>query len=388
MPTRLTLRVCFVLIVACLTPMRVQAGVQEIEEQINDKKDSLQEIRRTVNQKKEILSNFENKERGILAQLQSMDKKLAFKEEQLESYDLALKKVQKEKEPLESEVEELKMVLSQFQEYLSYKVVQLYKHGSYSYVKALFSAGSYTDLLKRYRYIQIMAANEQETIESYQTVYNDLSAKQQELAEREEKVLSLQNAFKEKNKEILAKREERERLLKRIRVEKAAQQALLHELEQSSLSLQTTIDDLIRQRESLFGDFKKRKGKLSWPVHGNVITRFGKHKHEKFNTYVFSKGIDIEVRHGSKVNAVYNGTVLFADWFKGYGQMVILDHGKGFYSLYAHLSQIMVPVKSTVEQGQPIGNAGESGSLKGSMLYFEIRHHGEPQDPLIWLSRR
>ena len=380
--------VVFFLFLFCLQPKIGQAVEPGIEEEIHKKKTSLIDIKRQINQKKDILHDFENKEKNLLSTLQSMDQKLMFKEEQLESYGLALNNVQKEKAQLESEIEDLKERLERFKKYLAYKIVQLYKHGGYSYVKTLFSAGSYTDLLKRYRFLKVMAQKDSESIVSYQQIYSDLSEKQEDFAVREEKILALQSAFKEKNKEILAKREERTKLLNRIRKEKITQKELLEELEASSLSLQATIDDLIRERETVFGSFVQLKGQLSWPVEGPVMTLFGKQKHDQFNTYIFSKGIDIEADAGVAVSAVYNGTVLFADWFKGFGQMLIIDHGKGFYSLYAHLSEISVPVKSMIHKGQAIGKVGDTGSLKGPLLYFEIRNHGEPQDPLAWLASR
>jgi septal ring factor EnvC (AmiA/AmiB activator) len=369
-------------------PLFAEEPLPEIEEQISTQTSSLQEVRKGIKRKKEILDSFEKKEKGILAQLEAVDRKLTLKEEQLESYDLTLKKVLTRKEQLESEIGDLKAELARFQEYLAYKVIQLHKYGGYSYVKALFSADNYPDLLKRYRYLQIMAQRDRESIESYEEVYNDLNSKRQDLDEREKKVASLQDAFKEKNREILAKREERTRFLKRIRKEKAFQQELLEELEGSALLLQEAVETLIQKKETLFGNFENFKGELLWPVNGEVVTRFGKHKHAKFNTYIFSKGIDIEAEQGADVKAVYGGTVLFADWFKGYGQMVILDHGKGFYSLYAHLSKTLVPIKGVVEKGRAVGKVGETGSLKGPILYFEVRYHGEPQDPLTWLARR
>lgn len=369
-------------------PRPAYPGVRDVDEKIHTQKNALQEVRKNIDRKKKILHAFERKEKGLLSRLDSLDKKLALKEEQLESYEQTMQKAQQEKEQLESEIEDLKEDMTRFQDYLSFKVVQLYKYGGYSYVKALFSAGSYADLLRRYRYLQIMARQDAANIESYRKVYADLTARQEGVSDREEKILALQKAFREKNKEVLAEREDRAQLLQKIRLEKAAQQELLEELEQSSQSLQAVIDDLIRQRESLFGDFEKFKGRLSWPVPGTVVTSFGKQKHEKYDTYIFSKGIDIEAGQGSAVHAVYKGTVLFADWFKGYGQMLILDHGKGFYSLYAHLSEILVPVKSDVREGETVGRVGDTGSLRGPVLYFEIRYHGEPQDPLVWLARR
>ena len=378
------------LLMACFLPGTVQAEPprKDIDKQIRVQKNSLQELKKSIDQKKEILRDFERKEKGLLSQLQDMDQKLALKEEQLESYDLHLKKIQKEKEQIKAEVESLKSDMARFQSYLSFKVVQIYKYGGYSYVKALFSAESYSELLKRYRYLQLMAQKDRETIESYKKVYEELSKKQQELTDREDKIHSLQSAFKGKNQEILAKREERALLLKKLREEKTAQQELLQELEQSAQSLQETIDALIKKKKPFFGEFEKFKGKFSWPVHGEMVTRFGRQKNEKSSTVIFSKGIEIGADQGTDVKAVYSGNVLFADWFKGYGQMVILDHGDGYYSLYAHLSQVMVTVKETVQEGQPIGKVGDTGSLNGPVLYFEIRYHGEPQDPMVWLAHQ
>ena len=365
-----------------------EAGLREIQQELGTTEESLREVQESIQEKKKILRTFEKKERGVLSQIQNMEKKLALKEEQLQSYDAALKRVQVEKGQLEAEIGDLEGELGRLQDYLAYKVLQIYKHGKYSYVKALFSAGSYVDLLKRFRQIRVFAVEDSTNINRYRQVYASLAEKKAVLAGQEEKIITLQNDFKEKNKEVLAKRNERTRLLSAIRKEKGLQKELLEELEASALSLQVTIEDLVEKKESLFGNFREAKGALAWPVKGAVVTEFGKHKHEKFNTYIFSKGINIAAKRGEDVRNVYNGTVLFADWFKGYGKMVILDHGKGFFTVYAHLAEISVPVKGAVESGQLIGKVGDTGSLQGPVLYFEIRHHGEPQDPLGWLAAR
>ncbi len=366
----------------------VAAGLRKMEGRIDSNKETLGKVRRDISHKKKVLRSLAGKERGLLTRIEAIDRKLALKGEQLESYDIALHKVRSEKTQLEVEVADLKGELGQYQDFLAYKVLQLYKYGGYSYVKALFSAGSYAGMLQRYRYIQVLAREDKKSIDHYREVDTALNRKTTMLAEREKKVLSLQNAFKKKNKEIIAKREERTRLLARIRKEKDTQKELLTELESSAQSLQKTIEELTRQKKTLLGGFENLKGKLTWPLEGEVLTRFGKHKHEKFNTYIFSRGIDIAAVPGASVRSIYNGTVLFSDWFKGYGRMVILDHGKGFYSVYAHLSKLLVSVKDVVEGGQPIGRAGATESLKGPALYFEIRYHGEPQDPLLWLAER
>ena len=89
---------------------------------------------------------------------------------------------------------------------------------------------------------------------------------------------------------------------------------------------------------------------------------------------------------GQQIQVVHDGTVLYADWFRGYGKLIIVDHGEEFYSLYAHASDLLVQVGDAVRVGQLIARVGETGSLEGPQLYFEVRYRGEPQDPLAWLS--
>jgi septal ring factor EnvC (AmiA/AmiB activator) len=128
------------------------------------------------------------------------------------------------------------------------------------------------------------------------------------------------------------------------------------------------------------------RNRLPWPLNGPVLTRFGSQKHPQFGTMVFRRGIDISARIGDEVKAVAAGEVVKADWFKGYGKLVIIDHKDGMYTLYGNLSQLDVNNGDRVEAGQTIGLAGDTGSLRGAKLYFEVRRNGEAEDPLQWLA--
>jgi septal ring factor EnvC (AmiA/AmiB activator) len=119
-----------------------------------------------------------------------------------------------------------------------------------------------------------------------------------------------------------------------------------------------------------------------------VASAFGRQEHPKFRTVTYNRGIEISAAMGRPVLAVYDGTVLYADWFRGYGRLVILDHGGGYFTLYAHASELLVKVGDQVTRGQPIARVGDTGSLEGPQLYFEVRHRGKPQDPLAWLERK
>jgi murein DD-endopeptidase MepM/ murein hydrolase activator NlpD len=119
-----------------------------------------------------------------------------------------------------------------------------------------------------------------------------------------------------------------------------------------------------------------------------VLTTFGRQRHPEFGTMVFRRGIEIAAQEGDEVSAVEAGQVAWADWYRGYGRLVILEHPGSLYSLYGHLSSLAVKTGDRVDQGQVIGLAGDTGSLKGPKLYFELRRDGEAEDPLSWLAKR
>jgi len=119
-----------------------------------------------------------------------------------------------------------------------------------------------------------------------------------------------------------------------------------------------------------------------------VVSEYGAQIHPRFGTKTFRNGIDIDVAEGTGIAAVYGGQVLYTGWFRGYGNLIIVDHGTEYYTLYGHAAEIKVKEGDEVKQGQMIGTVGDTGSLQGPRLYFEVRHEGKPQDPARWLQPR
>ena len=139
--------------------------------------------------------------------------------------------------------------------------------------------------------------------------------------------------------------------------------------------------------------FKQKEGRLPWPTMSRQITKtHGKHQHPKYKTYTFHKGIDIKAPQRAEVWTVSQGTVAFASWsqepgLREYGKMVMIAHGGGYYTLYAHLDSISVKENQRVGGGEIIGRVGQTGSKKGPYLYFEIRKDGAPLNPSKWLRK-
>ena len=123
------------------------------------------------------------------------------------------------------------------------------------------------------------------------------------------------------------------------------------------------------------------------PVKGKITFLFGPYKNPKFNVTNFRSGIGIKVKKGEPVRAVFKGTVVFSSWFKGYGNMVIIDHGNNYHTVYAHLEEVFKTTGDLVKTGEVIATVGDTGLNSEMTLHFEIRHHGKPQNPLHWFKQ-
>ncbi len=133
--------------------------------------------------------------------------------------------------------------------------------------------------------------------------------------------------------------------------------------------------------------FADLPGLLDMPVKGRIISTFGEEKNSDYKAFTFQSGIDIRVERGEPVKSVFKGKVVYSHWLKRYGNVMIIDHGNSYYTLYAHLEERFKYKGALVDTSEVIATAGDTDSLKGTCLHFEIRHHGTPVDPLKWLKK-
>ena len=175
------------------------------------------------------------------------------------------------------------------------------------------------------------------------------------------------------------------KILGKVRNEKTQNLTMEEELKAAAAKLEKLITELeMRRRERKLAPgthyLEIMKGKLPWPYYGEVVARFGTKEDPKYNTKIKNTGIDIKTPNNAGIKAIAKGRVVYADRFMGYGNMIILDHSDGFYSLYSNLSEMDCSVGTNVEQADIIGNSKD-------ILHFELRSEGKPVDPQLWLSR-
>ena len=165
-------------------------------------------------------------------------------------------------------------------------------------------------------------------------------------------------------------------MLASVKKERVAYEKAISELKEREKAMNSLIQKLTIKAASLKGtDFKTLKGKLPLPVAGSIFSPKGR-----------EKGIGIRAPEGTKIQAICNGKVAYASWFKGYGNLMIIYHGGGYHTVAAHAARLLKKVGDGVKAGDVVALVGSTGSIEGSMLYFEIRHHGTAVNPLTWLA--
>jgi septal ring factor EnvC (AmiA/AmiB activator) len=367
-------------------------------EDSEEKKQELQRIKQEMKEKKQKLRRAGRRERSILSELEKMDREIQSGSAELEDQRQKLR----EAEAAIAEIEQSNTVTSQelVQLKRSYgaRLRALYKMSrTGGYALAVLSSDSFATAYKRMRYLGIIAEHDQRMMREYSATLAQLASREQNMRERTSDILARRTAVESKRASLKVRRGKKSEILSSVKQEKNVYEATLKDLEESSANLWAMIKLAEREKKavkkiarpareaSLAGSDRNQ---FPWPVRGQLLTRFGIQRHPQFGTVVYRRGIDIAARIGEEVHVVHDGQVVYADWYKGYGRLVIIDHGEGLYSLYGHLSQLAVGRDDRVRRGQLVGLAGDTGSLKGPRLYFEIRRNGEAEDPLLWLAKR
>ncbi len=212
----------------------------------------------------------------------------------------------------------------------------------------------------------------------------------EEFLKQKSSLKSVSAQLEEETESSKTLRAERAALLDAVRSERRASQRLAAELRSAAKRLETelgVIHGMEPAPEAVQGGFSAQKGRLPWPVPGRVEVTFGKKVDPGSGMVMVQKGIDIRAAQSEPVRAVFGGKVAFASWFDGYGRLIIVDHGEGYFTLYGHLESFRARAGQELQQHQVLGFVGDSGSTKGAYLYFELRKKRVPIDPLRWLVR-
>ncbi|RLC31033.1 MAG: hypothetical protein DRH32_04850 [Deltaproteobacteria bacterium] len=353
------------------------------------KQQALQISKEIENHKKD-LKKYGKKETDLVAGLNDIELALNRAETKIRSLQKSIDSISQKIEASMKAAAALEERIEKNRNYAAKRLVALYKLDLVGKMSLLGSADSIFDLLKTKRDIEIICEHDAAILNSFLEDRARLSAVTRKLSNEKQEKVGLERQLKNQLELLSREKARRKRLLSEIRKKESLRQAAIASLRQAAKDLDSTIASLTAKisKSSVQSDgFLHLRGLLKMPVEGKIITKFGKYRDAKLNIVNFRSGIDIKAKQGEPVKAVYKGKVLYADWFKGYGNMIILDHGDGFYTVYAHAMELFKKRGDLVKTGEVIATVGNTAFLGEPSLHFEIRHRGKPEDPLKWLDR-
>ncbi len=397
----------------------------------------LDATRQDIAELKKMLGKLQEEKSGVQKELKGTETEMGKLEKEVDALQKELKKSESELQRLDAEKKKLQSARTEQQRLIAIQARAAYQNGRQEYLKLLLNQQNpekfartltYYDYLSQARLEQLKNFNE--TLRQLANVEKDIGLQQAQLLvqksdldtrrdeldkvrkERQQILAKLNDDVKARDQKLAAREQDQADLSKVLKTieetlarqareaEEARQKALIAQQEAEKKRLreaQAAADDSDAPRkparptpgalvsssgETFGGPFAATRGKLPWPVDGRLLARFGETRGDDARTKW--DGVMISASAGSQVHAVHGGRVVFADWLRGAGLLVILDHGNGFLSLYGHNQTLLKSAGDVVKAGESISTVGNSGGQDTPALYFAIRQQGHPSDPAQW----
>ncbi len=375
--------------------------------ELGEKQRDLQQTQKRLKEERVKAAEARKREAGLLAELEAIDKRLTEKRKQVAALDTRIQKAQADIGELQGDIARLQVQRAGQEDALGRRLRALYKlQAQGGVLPVLLSGDDPVTQAVQLRHLTTLATVDARLIREYRVTSEGLADRKVRFETRRQELSALRTEAEGERAEADREAAKRRTLLARVRDERVYHDQVVGELSEATRRLEAFIKDLQEKQRRLAkvpppsrprpipGDiapgtgFGALRGRLLWPADGRVVAEYGPQVNPRFGTKTFRNGIDIEAAEGTTIMAVYPGHVLYTGWFRGYGNLIIMDHGGEYYTLYAHAADIRVAEGDEVKQGQAIGTVGDTGSLQGPRLYFEVRHEGKPQDPAQWLRPR
>ena len=381
----------------------ISGQTEKIEKDIQYHNSELGRLRKEIANYERKIKNTSDREKSEIERLNEIDEEISLVRNLI--YRLRREEKIKEKSITQAEVtiEKKELEHTSLVNRYAKRVTHTYKKGRLSDLEKLLDAKSWRQAVYRAKYIKIISEHDRSLADEIRRNLIEIEAKQTVL---ERELTDIRKIDKEKlsrKKWLEQRRRLRNKELGNLKRDRQKMSVALNQRKKAAQQMESIISRLDRERVARIAElerrrkemellgsvpFKELKGKLPWPIEGKVISRFGTYQNPNLKTVTENTGIDIYGSEGTEVKSIYDGIVTTVTYIRGYGNTVILDHGDGFYSVYTHVMDVEVEENSYVNARDIIAHVGDTGSLEGTKLHFEIWGNKDKLNPELWLKKR
>jgi septal ring factor EnvC (AmiA/AmiB activator) len=347
----------------------------------------LQRLQSEIEELRAHILQAESRAGSLVGQLDEIDLNIALLHREAEALARRADNAERAHKSARSSAATIRRELEVSEEAVRRWLLEVYKSGPTRYLRVVAASTSPSEVASAQRAVETLSLIEGERIETLRRDRARMETALEEIAATRETLAGLRQEVAEREVELQGSRLEKTGLLSRIRGEQASQEEVMKGLVQVENDLRSLLSSLQSPDEGgvVSRGFSRFHGLLEAPSPGTLLVPFGNVRHPRFQTEIPHPGIDLAAEPGDDVRVVFDGRVVFSSWFRGYGQLIVVDHADGYLSIYGHLGERLVEVDDEVYGGDVIARSGEGGTLDRPALYFEIRRDGVPEDPLPWL---
>jgi len=359
--------------------------------ELEDQRGSLQQVKKQITDTAGQLKKKKAAERSALQQLEHLDNQISSNNSALISAAATLDESRKKVKELKEKILRYQTILNRSQRSVEKRLKALYTSGEISSLRLAFSTETPLELAENMNFLGRISSHDKKLLSSYRHRMTQLNQAQTDL---EQQMAQQQQTFqeqKDKKRQLAVSRSQRKQLISSIRRDTTSLSSLLTELEDRSARMTELIESMEKKQALAYQplvnsrSFLSGKGKIPWPSSGAVRSNFGTQKDKSFGSQLKSNGLVIAAVPGTRIKAIWPGRIAFSSPFKGYGNLIIVDHGNQYYSLYAQAAHLNLAVGTVVKQGDILTTSGFEGR---DSYYLEIRHGGTPVNPRKWLQPR
>jgi septal ring factor EnvC (AmiA/AmiB activator) len=360
------------------------------QQDVSEYQQRLAKISQQIEQLRLKIEEEEKKESTTLSRLGRIGFNKGLIKKEISLYAIQLEKANRELSSLDKSIPKLEAKLDEEKQSIEKILITTYKFGKFNFLQFMLQAENVGTLISENKNLTILAQYQEKIISNYMENLDQLETAEKELQTKKKEASRLIRNAEKKRKELQAQERKNKALITEIKKNKKLHLETLEELKVRAQQLLILIERLLKEEISFPIDLiplYEKKGKLPWPIEGKVTTKFGLQRHPQFKTTTMNNGIEISPRKNYViVRSIHPGKVVYSDYFQGYGNLIIIDHGMSYYTLYGHCSDILVKKGDMVKAEQPIALVGDIGSFEGDSVYFEIRFKTKPLNPLQWLK--
>jgi murein DD-endopeptidase MepM/ murein hydrolase activator NlpD len=379
-PVRVLIMALALIMVSTLLPRSFSTPAPAYASELDDLQRELEQLQKQMDDLLRKLTTSKTQEQQVLRDLNTIEAQLDRTMAQLKKLESDLTYLERQIGTAAADLQVAEAELDKRQDYLSRRVRAIYEGGTVGYLEVLLGSSSFSDFLSRFELLRQVIAKDNELFQEIKVERAAVAARKADLEAKRNQALSLKQQTAARKASFEHQQDVKEKYLAQVQNNQDLYRKSLDELEETSRE----IEDEIRK----LAPWGTRPSKLAWPITSRRISSYyGMRFHPILRSYRLHTGIDLPAATGTKVSAAEWGKVRTAGTLGGYGLTVMIDHGGGLWTLYAHLSKINVKVGETVARGHQIGSVGSTGLSTGPHLHFEVRDNGTPVDPLKWLPK-